>query len=324
MKRIGFLGMFCLMLMACQTNDVFQWNKQSDGYILRTGDVDLGMLNIPQVKGIDVLTNIDELDSTTFKITAQFTAKKAINDARLQVHFTHFTKSSFWMIPSVSYNGNHWGRGKEPKGADENGVWRTISYRRTPIPGAMYSEGEQFAVATWSDVPQQEKEDFAISIQPEENQTKHCYIWPEEEMPTMYASRDRFVEGTQNTYSLKKGEQVVLSIYVHVTPVQKEHAGIQSFLKKAWELADKEPANIYAPEKLWELGIRYAKESLWAEEGSYKGFSIGLNLTDNGTWKQRSGNKYEIGWCGQNASYAISLLHDYLKNGNQESLQKGM
>ena len=78
MKRIGFLGMFCLMLMACQTNDVFQWNKQSDGYILRTGDVDLGMLNIPQVKGIDVLTNIDELDSTTFKITAQFTAKKAI------------------------------------------------------------------------------------------------------------------------------------------------------------------------------------------------------------------------------------------------------
>lgn len=324
MKRIGFLGMFCLMLMACQTNDVFQWNKQSDGYILRTGDVDLGMLNIPQVKGIDVLTNIDELDSTTFKITAQFTAKKAINDARLQVHFTHFSKSSFWMIPSVSYNGNHWGRGKEPKGADENGVWRTISYRRTPIPGAMYSEGEQFAVATWSDVPQQEKEDFAISIQPEENQTKHCYIWPEEEMPTMYASRDRFVEGTQNTYSLKKGEQVVLSIYVHVTPVQKEHAGIQSFLKKAWELADKEPANIYAPEKLWELGIRYAKESLWAEEGSYKGFSIGLNLTDNGTWKQRSGNKYEIGWCGQNASYAISLLHDYLKNGNQESLQKGM
>ena len=39
MKRIGFLGMFCLMLMACQTNDVFQWNKQSDGYILRTGKI---------------------------------------------------------------------------------------------------------------------------------------------------------------------------------------------------------------------------------------------------------------------------------------------
>ena len=324
MKRVGLLGVICLLLMACQSNKSYYWDKQSDVFNLKKGDLTLGTLSIPQVKDIVVSSNIEVIDSATFKITSQFTAKKAIKNARLEMQFTHSSPSSYWMIPSVSYNGNNWGRGKEPKGADENGVWRTISYRRTPIPGAMYSEGEHYAFATWSDVPKQEKEDFAISIHPEATQTTHCYIWPEEEMPSVYASRDRFTEGVQNAYSLKKGEQVVLSVYIHVSPIQKEHAAIHSFLKKAWELADKSDANIYAPEKLWELGVRYAKESLWAEEGPYKGFSIGLNLTENGSWKQRTGNKYEIGWCGQNASYAISLLHDYLKNGDQESLQKGM
>ena len=34
--------------------------------------------------------------------------------------------------------------------------------------------------------------------------------------------------------------------------------------------------------------------------------------------------KYEIGWCGQNASLAVSLLYDYQMNGNKDSLKKGL
>jgi len=39
---------------------------------------------------------------------------------------------------------------------------------------------------------------------------------------------------------------------------------------------------VFAPEKIWQLAIAYAKESLWAEEGAYKGFSIGLLPDSNG------------------------------------------
>ena len=35
-------------------------------------------------------------------------------------------------------------------------------------------------------------------------------------------------------------------------------------------------------------------------------------------------NIYEIGWCGQNASLANALLADYLRNGSQDSLEKGL
>ena len=34
--------------------------------------------------------------------------------------------------------------------------------------------------------------------------------------------------------------------------------------------------------------------------------------------------KYEIGWCGQNASLAVSLLYDYQMNGNKDSIEKGL
>ncbi len=42
----------------------------------------------------------------------------------------------------------------------------------------------------------------------------------------------------------------------------------------------------------------------------------------SGEWSKRKG--YEIGWCGQNASFANSLLFDYIKHKNKESLDKGV
>ncbi|MBR1927205.1 MAG: hypothetical protein IJ840_05595, partial [Bacteroidales bacterium] len=253
-----------------------------------------------------------------------FNAREDLDSARLVAGFIHKSKSGFWMIPSVSYDGNYWGRGKEPKGTREDGQWRTVSFRRTPIPGAMYSEGNNYAIATWTEAPKALGENFSCSIQPDESQTGHYYLWPEEEMPTTYSNRDRFSPGFRQKQPLKKGETVEFQIYIHLTPVMGEHKAMRSFLDKAWELAPKPEVEIFSDEKLWELGIRYAKESLWAEEEPFKGFSIGLVLDSDGRWRQRPGWKYEIGWCGQNASYAISLLQDYLQTGSQESLRKGI
>jgi hypothetical protein len=322
-RRILF-GAVCLLLaVSCRNND-FRWETQPDGMALMEGETLVGLYQVLPVEGISHRQKIEKLDDHTYKIVNRFRALEDKEGTRLEVRFVSPSRAGFWMIPSVSYNGNQWGRGGEPKGARDNGEWRTVSYRRTPIPGAMYSEGERYAVATWSGVPASAREDFSISLQPEETQTSHCYGWPEEEMPQVYDGRDHFAPGYRTSLTLEKGETFSFPVYIHVEPVQEGHKAMRPFLDKAWELADKPVVEVYSPEQLWELGIRYAKESLWAEEGDYKGFSIGLLPTPDGGWKQRGGGKYEIGWCGQNASYAISLLQDYLKNGSEESLEKGM
>ncbi len=152
-----FYFVLCFILLSCQS-DKYHWKNQDDRMVLMSGKTVVGELNPSVTKGMNRTDQIEMLDSCTFKITCQYTALEDMETARINLDFVHKSASDYWMIPSVSYNGNNWGRGKEPKGAQQNGKWRTYSYRSTPIPGATYSEGTRFAVAMWSDVPQNEKE----------------------------------------------------------------------------------------------------------------------------------------------------------------------
>lgn len=323
-RVFGAVALGFLLAVSCREKGTFHWEKQPDGMGLMEGGTLVGLYQVVPVEGVSYKQEIERLDDCTYKIINTFQADEDKASVCLEARFVNLSKTGFWMIPSVSYNGNEWGRGGEPKGARENGEWRTVSYRRTPIPGAMYSEGERYAVATWSDVPASAREDFSISLRPEETRTSHCYVWPEEEMLLSYDARDHFAPGYKTSVPLRKGETVTFPVYLHIGPVEEGHKALRPFLDKAWKMASKPEVEVFPPEQLWDLGIRYAKESLWAEEGDYRGFSIGLLPTPDGGWKQRGGGKYEIGWCGQNASLAISLLQDYLKNGSEESLEKGM
>ncbi|MDR0756808.1 MAG: hypothetical protein LBF85_03070 [Tannerella sp.] len=319
------MAMASLSMMACTSKETFHWQTKAGGmYLLSADKTVVGQLLDNRPEGMKVAGEITQLDSSTFRIVRRYTAVQDIDSASLSLDFRHHSRSRFWMIPAVSYNGNHWGRGKEPKGAEENGHWRTFSYRRTPIPGATYSEGDRFAVATWNDTPTSEYQDFSCSLAPEESQTTHRILWPEEELPTMYSGRDRYGDGYKKHVRLKKGDTVTLTLYLAVNAVEPDHQAMHHFLRKAWEYAQKPIIPVFDTQKIWELGIRYATESLWAEEGSFKGFSIGLVADGEKGWKQRPGWKYEIGWCGQNASLANSLLTDYIRNGRTESLNKAL
>lgn len=316
-----FYFVLCFILLSCQS-DKYHWKNQDDRMVLMSGKTVVGELNPSVTKGMNRTDQIEMLDSCTFKITCQYTALEDMETARINLDFVHKSASDYWMIPSVSYNGNNWGRGKEPKGAQQNGKWRTYSYRSTPIPGATYSEGTRFAVAMWSDVPQNEKESISCSLMPDRETTTHRLIWPEEEMPVMYAARDRYKPGYQKQEKLSKGETITLTAYLSVCDVLPHHYAMHNFLHEAWERADKQGTAIYPPAKIWELGLRYAKEYLWTKEGAFSGFTIGFSPDKSGEWSKRKG--YEIGWCGQNASFANSLLFDYIKHNNKESLDKGV
>lgn len=321
MKLHLFYFVLCLLLLSCQS-EKYHWKNQEDKMVLMVGKTVVGELNPSAPTGMSRTDQIEKLDSCTFKITCRYTASEDIEDARICLDFVHRSAAGYWMIPSVSYNGNDWGRGKEPKGAQQNGEWRTYSYLSTPIPGATYSEGSRFAVAMWSDVPRNDKESFSCSLMPVRQTITHRLIWPEEEMPVMYAARDRYRPGYRKQEKLAKGDTVTLTAYLCISDVEPHHYAMRHFLREAWVRADKTKTDIYPPAKLWELGLRYAKEYLWTKDGAFRGFTIGFSPDRSGQWSKRKG--YEIGWCGQNASFANSFLFDYIKHKNKESLEKGL
>ncbi|GHT46067.1 hypothetical protein FACS189454_06610 [Planctomycetales bacterium] len=315
-------------LYADTPETAFYWEQKDGAASLFSQDKTLvGHLSGTVSEGIAVSERIETLDDDAFKITRQYTANQDLNDVQLCFDFVHHSPCSYWMIPAVSYNGNHFGRGKEPKDAAENGVWRTFSFRRTPIPGITYSEGNRFAVAAWSDAPKKESEDFSCSIMPEKEQTTHRIILPEEEMPTNYFNLNKSKPGYRKTLTLKKGETLTLTMYVNVSAVEAHHTAVRHFLDKAWEMAVKPKIAIPDNDKIWNLAIRYAKESLWKEtekdSKKFSGFVRGLLPDGNGKWINPN-DFYEVGWVGRNISLANGLLADFLRNGNEDSKNKGL
>lgn len=288
------------------------------------GKAKVGTLMSEADEYVSYCDRVEKIDHNTIRVVRTFTALEDVDSVRLTLDFRHDSECAFAMIPSVSYNGNDWGRGAEPKGFMTDGVCHTYSYRRTPIPGATYSEGKDFSVAMWGVVPDSEEDAFSCSLMPEESYVIHSLIYPEEERPFTYSNRDSYSDGRARRFSMRKGDTRSIEAYLHVSAKEDGRYLPASFLAKAWELADKEYADVMSPEKIWEYGVRYAKEYLWAEENEYKGFSIGLVPDEDGHWKQRPFGKYEIGWCGQNASFANSLLVDYIKSGDKTSLDKAL
>src|SRR4051812_38972666 len=67
----------------------------------------------------------------------------------------HAGRNLSYLIPAVSYNGNGWGKGREPKGLydEENGeqaLW-VFGGDRCSVPACTISEGEDFALGLYGE-----------------------------------------------------------------------------------------------------------------------------------------------------------------------------
>ena len=323
---IGFGLMFsALIFQSCTTgNGKYKWVKESGVQVLYSGNERIGFLRSADEDHLKVTDRIRRVGDGLYQVvrTVQNTSADELKDLRLTLEFVHASKPSWVMIPSVSYNGNEWGRGLEPKGYRKDETWWSFSYTRTPIPGVTYSEGDKWAIAWWGELDEHNRS-FSCSLMPEEETVTHCLIWPEEELPLSYSNRDQYVPGFKRDLELDPGESLTLTAMLSVTQALPDHAAVRTFLDQAWQQIPHPDMTLSDPSEIWDLAIRFIQESLWAEEDIFKGFSIGLWLRDGG-WIQRPGWKYEIGWAGQNASMSNSLLANYLRSGDQESLQMGL
>ncbi|MBN2415268.1 hypothetical protein JXO52_05475 [bacterium] len=314
------LPLILLLLFCCGRQLPFRWKHVNGAWTLLHEGRAVGKLAACTVPGITSKDIITRLDEKLFLITRICTNSSdgPLDSLRLCIDFIHLGPAGYCMIPAVSYNGNHWGEGNEPKGFIHDGTPWSFSSLRTAVPGATYSEGHTVSIALWGE-PVQAGAPFSCSLIPAPDSTVHRLIWPEEEMPLRYSNRDQYTPGFRAPLLLAPGESVKLTAFLTADALRPNHRNIASFLNYAWRLNRRLPESCRPPQEIWDLAVRYAKNSLWAEEGVFRGFSIGLVPRTDGRWIQRPSWKYEIGWCGQNASLANSLLADYQKTGDEES-----
>ena len=224
----------------------------------------------------------------------------------------------WYMMPGINYNGNNWGEGKEPKDLG----W-CFAYHRTGVPAAMYAQSEEISVALfaksfaqWSCSAQMYRIDDAFYME---------LLIPEKEMPDVYCARDCY-EGKKYQDLNKKWKSTleftaVIVLHERTKPIKNRYEyGI--FLRKAWKTFQKD--RVYNPHKddLWKISLSYMKNELFLRREKFSGFCMGLEW--NGIeWVQNT-DRLEIGWVGQNASLAVSLLYDFYFYQCQDSLEKGL
>lgn len=232
---------------------------------------------------------------------------------------------TYAMIPAVNYHGNSWGQGLEPKGfALQDTPW-VYAAHRTAIPAATFSEDSKRSWALFANYKTKHLASLACSIEKHPDRRIHRLIFPVREYPLVYANRDQYRPPLPPQFrSLAPGDSLHLQAWLVTSELTSSSGRAwKKWLDLAWQLLPIKPSSPEIPDTIWQRGITYASQSLWAEEGHYRGFSIGLIWKDS-QWIQRPGWKYEIGWCGQNASLANSLLVDYQKSGRQSSLDQAL
>ena len=303
----------------CKTDtSTYAW----DNMILTDGNTTVGAIMTTCSPDLAAEIEVETIGAELYKITARYIALANSDSAYYALDFVSQNQADWWMIPSVSYNGNNWGKGMEPRGARNGEGWYTYAHRSTPIPGITYSENADYAIAFWADAPDADSNNFSCSLMPDTLSTTHRLMWPEEEMPIMYCARDKYREGYRVPGQITLGDTLTMTAYLSVSPTLPDHRAQHKFLTEAWDLATKTNACVHTPAELWEYGLQYAESMLYSEEDKFAGFTIGYSPDENNELQRRRG--YEIGWCGQNASFANSMLTDYLKHGNISRRDMGM
>jgi hypothetical protein len=213
-------------------------------------------------------------------------------------------KPFFTMVPGCNYNGNGFGTFCEYEGDRYNGIpWRYASHRST-IPSMTHSEG-RIGDADWSlSVFTDPNDNNCCSIFEEGIGIVHQVSWPEEESP---CTLQHYYYG--KPYRALMEPRGSFAVWIVFDKAQPRKQGYRKAFDTAWDLnRGKRPVPL-CPKDVEDLGIAYARTLYTKESGGFSGFNIGLSWNnEDQSWQKRKSDKYEIGWCGQNAMLANALI----------------
>lgn len=229
----------------------------------------------------------------------------------MEIKMITYYQSSHTQIFPLSYDGNRWGTDHEYKGFTQNGVPYTFAYHRTAVPGGSSSVGffsetnESVSTAVYGE------EKPSASLYLENGAAVHRLIWPETEEPCVLMA-----DGWGEAYYGKMYPADLFIGYLFIGD-EKEEAWKQ-MLSYVFKKNDHILKMQFKAAKIWKMQCSYAKELYTEEDDGFCGFSIGFTRQKD-RWEKRTEQKYEMGWCGQNISLAVSLLYDYQMNGDVRS-----
>lgn len=264
-------------------------------------------------------------------------AGECMEDFQMGIRFCR--PVDFYMIPCVNYGGNLWGEGKEPKGLYCDGKPWIFAGHRSGIPAGMYGQNEEFAAGIFG----AENNPAGVSAELAEKEDRFCMTlhFPEQEGPKIYCARDLYEERVYRETFLTKDKRLTFRAYLVLTE-RKNTYDYGVLLDTAWRVFDgkketcgeKGSKELQAEvrtqaeelfqnrETVWRLGIGFVKNSIFFRQPGFSGFCMGL--TWNGEQWEQKRDYLEIGWVGQNASLAVTLLYEYALNKDEEALTMGL
>ena len=254
-------------------------------------------------------------------------------------------RPDFYMIPAVTYNGNRWGTGSEPKGLSKDGIPWVFAYNRSALPSSTFSESTDFSLGLFADDRNSQSLISSCSMEEGKNGMIHRLIWPDREEPFVYSGRDSYSPAATPEITLAPNGRYVVTFYLSLCQVdesglRRKNFGWVKTFDRAHDLFHRDLPLAMDSKTFWRHRVEYIKDIQYVKKGpsgEYSLFEMGLlpnghiynyfpvkSELQNVSFQIRESRQHEIGWCGQNASEAVALLYDYVENSNEESLAIGL
>ncbi len=318
-------------------NGVFKFSEDSCGAVLKVNSPKYYVLD----KIYEVGHKISHCDNVTkysdesfdvrltflketehlFKVTSMWKNKSA-ERINLQTVFEmeELYHADRYLIPCVSFNGNEFGNGKEPKGVECEGKPWIFAYDRISIPSCSVTENKKYAAALFVSSTDCNSMRSSCSVLYREGRYIQRVIHPEKEYPYTYSSKDLY-EREYNRYAeLLPGQEFELEMYIYIGTPMWKNFGVAGLLDEVLEMTENNYAKQPEYEKIWRDGIAFAKGLITECKGK-KGFIIGYLPDDKNGFEYREDRHFQLAWCGQNVMLCRMLISDYIKYGNKDSME---
>lgn len=219
---------------------------------------------------------------------------------------------SDWFVPSVSYSGNHFGNGNDPKGLTADGKPWIFSSDRQGIPGCTVVMGELGCSALF--LPP-ECTSSASSLEIDGDTVTQRAFFTHIEAPKSYSQRSRYSDAVLETITLAPAESRTFTAYFFLSE-EKGTFGYRPFIDHLLTEYAREPINRYFPE-IYDYSMSFIRALVEKRDGmtlTNMGFLPYEKEDGSGLeFRYRHEGRYECGWCGQNITNAWLLLFDHMK-----------
>lgn len=219
---------------------------------------------------------------------------------------------SDWFVPAVSYSGNDFGNGMDPKGLTYQGEPWIFPSDRAGVTGCTVVMGEKGSSALFLP-PEHVKSASSLEIRWESVIQRAFFT--QIEYPVSYIEKFRYGEAVLHTIDLKPSEKKTYTAYFFMSG-RKGTFGYRPFIEYLLMHYARDPIDRYSPE-LYEYSMSFLRRLIERKDGltlTNMGFLPRKKADGDGMeFVYRRSGCYECGWCGQNISNAWLLLWHNMK-----------